>query len=298
MKLTIFTPTYNRMSLLQELYSSIDVALRKINTDDCVEWIIIDDGSKNDISQIVAEFNTSDHLSIILKKKENGGKHTAYNMAIDEACSDIFVCIDDDDRLTCNAIKDIFILARKYINKGYGAFVGRVVDDNDILLGANIFVESLESNTIEIRDKYHFWGEPEVFFTSILKKYHFDVFPGEKFLTEAYVFDEMSQCYPFIYTNVVMMVKKYLPNGLTDNQLKIRMQCPNGCEAYYYKRKQLSKGIRWKLKAEVNRQRFGRYSKSIPERRNDIYKIIARPIAWIMSCKDRINCPIDVQNGE
>ena len=291
MRLTIFTPTYNRISQIPSLYNSIIVALSKIDEDDCVEWIIIDDGSTEDISAMVCGFKEYSQLSIIFHRKENGGKHTAFNLAIDMSVSSIFVCIDDDDRVTENALKDIFDLAKLFSGGGYGGFVGRVVDENGYLQGRTIFEDTLVSNTIDIRDKYHFWGEPEVFYTNVLKKYRFDVFPGERFLTEAYLFDEMSCNYPFVYTNIHMMVKKFLPGGLTDTQLRIRMQCPRGCEAYYYKRKKLCKGFKHKLKAAINRQRFARYAGSVPKRETDIYEVIAAPIAWAMSIKDRCDCP-------
>ena len=293
MHLTIFTPTYNRVSELPGLYKSIMESLARmpLNSEHKVDWLIVDDGSDLDVKKCIDTFQGIPKLDIGLIRKENGGKHTAFNFAIENADGNIFVCIDDDDRLTPNAIKDIFSLAEKYANKGYGGFVGRVVDEGKEFLGKTIFDDILISNTVEIRDKYHFWGEPEVFFTSILKKYHFDVFPGERFLTEAYIFDQMSNDYPFVYTNTPLMIKKYLTGGLTDSQLKIRMQCPIGCEAYYYKRKQLCKGFKNKLKAEINRQRFGRYAKGTPQRKTDIYKILAVPFSLVLSAKDRIDCP-------
>ncbi len=298
MTLTIFTPTYNREKELQELYVNLISVQEQSRKNYDVEWIIVDDGSQNDLNSIINSFYSRPGLSIKYIKKENGGKHTAFNVAIEQASGDLFVCIDDDDRLTENAIEEVFRLGELYVGKGYGGFVGRVVDDKGTLLGKTIFADTLISNTIEIRDKYHFWGEPEVFFTDILKKFRFDVFPGERFLTEAYVFDEMSNQYPFIYTNTPLMVKKYLPNGLTDNQLKIRMQCPLGCESYYYKRKQLCKGFKNKLRAEINRQRFARYAIKPPQRRTDCYTILAKPIADLMSKRDRRNCPEFAMTGE
>ena len=297
MILTIFTPTYNRKKLLLGLFDNIKAVTNALESEDFVEWLIVDDGSAEDYSDVISSFEENEHLHIVYQKKENGGKHTAFNIAIDAAIGDVFVCIDDDDRLTSNALKDIFTYAKEFEGKGYGGFVGRVEDENGALLGKTVFEGYLISNTIEIRDKYHFWGEPEVFYTEILKKYHFDVFAGERFLTEAYVFDSMSVSYPFVYTNTIMMVKKYLPDGLTDNQLKIRMLCPYGCESYYYKRKQLCKGFPNKLKASINRQRFGRYASNHPKRRIDLYEIIAFPIAYIMSIKDRHDCPDVLKKG-
>lgn len=291
MHLTIFTPTYNRLTELPGLYDSIRMSLATIEAEDCIEWLIVDDGSKIDVSNCINAFPKVPGMEIKLIRKENGGKHTAFNLGIEKANGDIFVCVDDDDRLTENALKDIFTLAKKYAGSQFSGFVGRVVSEDGQLLGRTLFEDILISNTIEIRDKYHFWGEPEVFYTSILKNYRFDEFPGERFLTEAFVFDKMSLKNPFVYTNLPLMVKKYLPDGLTDNNIRIRMESPVGTEAYYYQRKQLSTGFQNKLKATINRRRFARYSEDTPIRKTDYLELIAMPIAWLMSKNDRRKCP-------
>ena len=48
MRFTIFTPTFNRGNLLQELYESL---LRQTFKD--FEWIIVDDGSTDNTEEIV-----------------------------------------------------------------------------------------------------------------------------------------------------------------------------------------------------------------------------------------------------
>ena len=133
MELTIFTPTYNRETFLEGLYKSIVCSVEACKSDDSVEWLIIDDGSKTDIEKVVNRFYDCSPFLIKYIKKNNGGKHTAFNLAITRASGDLFVCIDDDDRLTKNAITDIFKLARKYKNTKYVGYVGRVVDENNTL---------------------------------------------------------------------------------------------------------------------------------------------------------------------
>lgn len=285
MKLTIFTPTYNRANKIFELYRSILHSARTVVEPDELEWLIVDDGSVDDTEAVVKSFDSA-YFPIRYYKKENGGKHTAFNWAIEQSTGDIFVCIDDDDRLVAQALNMIFQCAREYENKGFGGFVGRVVDINGNILGKSLFEDILISNTIEIRDRYKFWGEPEIYYTKYLKLYRFDVFPGERFLTEAYLFDRMSIRYPFVYTNHIYMVKCYLPDGLTSNQLKIRIESPKGAEAYYFQRKQLCSGFWHKLRATINRQRFSYWSKT-DRQKYDLYEFLARPVSFLMMMKDR-----------
>lgn len=286
MTITIFTPTYNRKNELSELYESIKLAYLNVSSEDEIKWLIVDDGSTIDIQEDIDCFIKEAKFSIEYIKKENGGKHTAFNTAIEVCNTDLFVCIDDDDRLTRDSIKIIFMLAKKYNGMGYGAIVGRVVDQNGNLLGRNLNGLPIISNTIEIRDKYSFWGEPEVYYVNKLKRYKFDVFSGEKFLTEAYLFDKMSMKFPFLYTNEVFMVKKYLKGGLTDNQTRIRIKSPIGSEAYYYQRKNLCKGFFPKLKATINRQRFQFWTTN-KRRKIDGYEVLATGVSWLFYLNDR-----------
>lgn len=289
MQITIFTPTYNRKDELSGLYESIKIAYANVSSEDTIKWLIIDDGSTINIQEDINQFIQDAQFPIEYIKKENGGKHTAFNRAIELCDTELFVCIDDDDRLRKDSLNKIFELAKKYSGNEFGAIVGRVVDESGNLLGRNLLQLPIKSNTIEIRDKYTFWGEPEVYYVNKLKLYRFDIFPGEKFLTEAYVFDKMSIEFPFLYTNEVFMIKKYLKGGLTDNQTRIRVKSPIGAEAYYYQRKQLCKGFGPKLKATINRQRFQFWipNRKRKKRKVDSFERLARSVSWLFYLNDR-----------
>ena len=285
MKLVIFTPTYNRKNEIVGLYQSILKSVNQYaNKQDEIEWLIINDGSEVDLSDTINSFKNEEIIITLLNKK-NGGKHSAFNLAIEESKGDILVCIDDDDRLTINAVSDIFKYAKEYKDCGYGAFVGRVVDEKGNLLGKN-YDSIIVSNTIEIRDKYRYWGEPEIYYLDILKQYKFTIFGEEKFLTEAYLFDVMSKEYPFVYLQVPLMIKKYLKGGLTDNQLKIRVKSPNGTVAYYSQRFVLSKGLA-KVKAAINKVRFRFWVKEKNKFTLNVIDFIIYPIAYLMYLKDK-----------
>src|SRR5574344_558610 len=99
MKYTLFTPTYNRAHLLPALYQSMEMQVFKD-----FEWLIIDDGSVDNTEEVVRELALKATFTIRYIKQENGGKHSAFNRAIEEASSEWFVCIDSDDPLTPDAL--------------------------------------------------------------------------------------------------------------------------------------------------------------------------------------------------
>lgn len=249
MKYTLFTPTYNRAHLLPALFQSME---RQVFKD--FEWLIIDDGSVDDTEGIVKKLTLKSPFPIRYIKQANGGKHSAFNRAIEEAKSEWFVCIDSDDPLTPNAL-EYMEEACAMVNPDAAGFVGVCVSPAGELLEKRI-EKPFYSDTIEIRDKYQLWGEPEVYRLSILKQYRFPIFTGEKFITEAILFDQLTLKHKLLYTNYPMQVKEYLPGGLTDNQTKIRINSPNGTLAYYKLRFHISRKIIYKIRALINYCRF------------------------------------------
>ena len=74
--ITVLTPTYNRGSLLKNLYKSLcQQEVMNFN------WLIIDDGSNDDTELVVKSFKQQ-CFNIRYFYKENGGKHTAINYAM------------------------------------------------------------------------------------------------------------------------------------------------------------------------------------------------------------------------
>ena len=75
--LTIFTPAYNRAHTIGRTYES----LKKQNCKEFI-WLIIDDGSTDNTSELVEQWkNESCGFEIRYIYKENGGMHTAHNIA-------------------------------------------------------------------------------------------------------------------------------------------------------------------------------------------------------------------------
>ena len=101
MTITVFTPTYNRAYILPKLYESL-----KEQTCMNFEWLIIDDGSTDDTSEVVKTFKT-DKFPILYYYKKNGGKHTAMNYSHPYINGYLLFIVDSDDVLTNDAIATI-----------------------------------------------------------------------------------------------------------------------------------------------------------------------------------------------
>ncbi|MBR5406796.1 MAG: glycosyltransferase family 2 protein, partial [Lachnospiraceae bacterium] len=72
MKLTVFTPTYNRAHLLKRAYESL-----KNQTVKDFNWLIVDDGSTDDTKAVVDGFISEGIIPVEYHYVENGGKMRA-----------------------------------------------------------------------------------------------------------------------------------------------------------------------------------------------------------------------------
>ena len=103
MKVTVFTPTYNRAYILERLYNS----LKRQSIYD-FEWLVIDDGSTDSTSQLLEKWKKENlPFDIVYYKKDNGGKCRAINLGLQYARGELFLVVDSDDYLSEDAIEKI-----------------------------------------------------------------------------------------------------------------------------------------------------------------------------------------------
>lgn len=230
---TIFTPTYNRKEKLIRTYKSLKSQSFK---DFC--WLIIDDGSTDDTKSIVETFKGLDITYIYTK---NGGKQRAYNLAIEKANSEYFICLDSDDTLTEDALEKISKNMKNLKNNqaGVGYLSGY---SKDKIIGTDIKVN--DASIFDQYNKYNVKGDKGLCFKlSILKKYRFKIFDDEKFITEAYLYDQISMKYTMLWINEVLEIKEYLTDGLTSKYDKLLCKNPKGQSLYYNQKLLLKKDI-------------------------------------------------------
>jgi len=99
-KITIFTCVYNRAHTIHRVFESV-----KNQTYRNLEHIIIDDGSTDNIDELVEEYIETVDIPVKYIKKENGGKHSATNIAWDNSTGDFIIQLDSDDELLPHAIE-------------------------------------------------------------------------------------------------------------------------------------------------------------------------------------------------
>ena len=227
MRITVMTPTYNRAYIIKNLYDSL-----KLQTFRDFEWIIIDDGSTDNTSDLVESFISESIITIHYRKVSNGGKHRAVNLGAKLANGDLFFIVDSDDYLTSNALELIDYyentIPTELKNKFCG-ICGLKGYNDSFAVGSTFKGETLDATILE-RASFGIQGDKsEVFYTETIRRYPFPEFENEKFLTECIVWDRMAHDeLKLRFFNKIIYICDYLPDGLSANSAKLFSTSPQG----------------------------------------------------------------------
>lgn len=258
MTITILTPSYNRGGALDNLFKS----LQKQTLKD-FEWLLIDDGSTDDTKNIVTEMQQSADFPVRYIYKENGGKHTALNVGVQQIASELTFIVDSDDTLVPNAIETIFEYHEKYgkQDKLCGYSFLRQYPNGEI--NGKPFVPDEKVGTfidcrINANDTHA--DKAEVFFTKCLREYPFPEYNNEKFLGEDIVWIRMALKYQMVHINKAIYVGTYLDDGLTKNRRTNNIKSPYGCmeRAKEFMRPELK--LRYRLKGAMQYLIYGKFA--------------------------------------
>lgn len=256
-KFTIFTPLYNRANLLRRLYDSL-ILEEEIS----YEWIIVDDGSKDNAKEVVGQLIKEGKATIKYIFQENRGKHIAINRGITEASGELFWIVDSDDFLPAHAMQTVY---QKYLEVKHIPNIAVISGRRNFFDGKIVgthFENDMLSTMVDYRFKLKMKGDlAEVVVTEVLKNFKFPEIPEEKFCSESLLWNRLSRNHLMLFFNKGVYTTEYLPGGLTDNIIKIRMKSPVYSMMAYSER--LYFDIPWdeQIKASANFWRFSFNSK-------------------------------------
>lgn len=226
-KLTVLTPTYNRVAKLPELLESL---VRQTNKN--FQWLVIDDGSQDKTQEWFSEVLKKDlGFQIDYYVKENGGKHTALNFSHQYIKGDYVVVVDSDDVLTENAAEDIIHTWSKYAHRvdvKMIVFQKAYKDVADIPMDSMFSNGEIESTLVAMTNSGMRGDHCETVKTDDFIRFDFPVFEGEKFIGEAWLWQKIAEDGCTIFVNRVLYLCEYLENGLSKSGRALRIKNPLG----------------------------------------------------------------------
>lgn len=233
MKISVLTPTYNRGNNLNRLYTSLIV---NNNSDVEIEWLVMDDGSKDNTKSIMTNFVKQKIIDIKYYYQENQGKMAALNNLVDYATGDVIIECDSDDYFTVGAFDIIDKYKDKLLNNDEQiyALVFLKYDQNGDNMGNSFPDDLYRSDMFSLYFREGITGEKALVFNSkIRKKYRYKLEADEKFVTESRMYHEMDLDYDVICINKPIMICEYQKDGYSKNILKVFFENPLGYYEYF-----------------------------------------------------------------
>lgn len=300
-KVTIFTPTYNRANTLSRLYESLQMQTNKE-----FEWLVINDGSTDGTDELFDQWQQKEKtFPIRYYKVKNGGKNRAVNQGVQMAKGQYFFIVDSDDFLLPNAVSCILeCFSNLTDNKQFigistikGTINGKPLNEN-ILIDKTIGY--VDCNNLE-RIKYNLTADmAEVFFTQKLKQYPFPVWKNEKFTPEAVIWDRIAlDGYILRWYYKVIYLCDYQENGLSASSWQLLRDNPMGYSMLFNIRleyiKELKKIINYTLQY-ISCCYLANEKKQIFKCVKPILAVTLLPIGWILSLRRRRQIKIKLRN--
>lgn len=223
--LTIFTPTYNRVGLLPRLYASL-----KAQTLQDFVWLIIDDGSTDGTTELVKEWQQENLIKIQYEFKQNGGMHTAHNLAYEKITTELNVCIDSDDYMPSKAVETIVKRWKINKNQNVAGLIGLDVLQNGEIVGTSM-PDNLKTSTLhKLYFHYKVKGDKKlVLRTDVVKQYpRYPEFENERLVPLGILYLMIGQSYEFLLVNKPLCVVEYQDDGSSKTILQQYRKSPRG----------------------------------------------------------------------
>lgn len=251
-KITIFTATYNRGYIIENLYRSLQ---RQTVFD--FEWLVINDGSTDDTDNLFHEWLMEENpFPIRYFKQENSGLIAGLNKGITLAEGEYLAKIDSDDYISDDCIE--FFLKGIESVKGNSAVyaVGgmRGTEDGDPMKGKNEWPKI--DSKIGYLDLYDYERGNfnldadmcEAWKVEILRQFPFPKFEGESFAPEEIVFNQIALCGNKIrWFEKIICICKYQDDGLTKNELSLQKNNPLGFSMMWKSKLNLKSNLKQKI---------------------------------------------------
>lgn len=197
---TVFTPTYNRANKLHRVYDSL-----KVQTYRNFEWLIVDDGSTDNTCELVNKWQKEAEFPISYIYKENGGKHTAFNLGVQKAKGELFLTFDSDDTCVVEALErfkyhwDAIPTDKKH---EFSAVTCMCKNQHGQTVGNKFPFDCTDSDSLEIVYRYRVWGEKWGFHrTNVLKEYPFTEEIKNTLVPESLVWNKIARKYKTRFVN-------------------------------------------------------------------------------------------------
>jgi glycosyltransferase involved in cell wall biosynthesis len=216
---TVFTATYNCAGTLHRVYDSL---CRQTFRD--FEWLIVDDGSTDKTEDLVRQWQGQSNFLVHYYRQANQGKAVAANYAAQKANGLLFLPLDADDACVPTALERFHFHWRSIPEAQqptFSAVTALCMDENERLIGTRFPRDIMDSNSAEIRYRYHVRGEKWGFQrTDIMREYLFPTDISYRAIPESIIWNAIARKYQTRFVNETLRIyyQRHYRNSKQRNQ--------------------------------------------------------------------------------
>lgn len=221
---SVFTCVYNRADKIHRVFSSM-----KSQTYGNIEHVIVNDGSTDNVLELIDRYRKEVPFPVLVLNKPNGGKHTATNMAWDNCHGDYIVQLDSDDELLPDAIRTLVNLVDNVPEEHrdeYWCYIGRCMTQfsTDMIgLPYPDNINSMGKEEASSVDKKVGGDKIALIRASVLKGVRFPEPAGVRFVPEGVVWESLNAGYRSWYSNCIVL-RYYVNEGTSLSRQKMNRQ--------------------------------------------------------------------------
>lgn len=239
---TVFTPVFNRKHCLHRVWDSLCA-----QTDRDFEWIVVDDGSTDGLTELLAEYQAKADFPMTVLSQSNHGKHFAWNRAVDLAKGYLFVPADSDDEFvpeTLERFRSLWLSIPPQSRERYSGINVLCRDQYGEIVGDLFPQDVMTSDNLELFYRFNVQGEKwGCLRTDLLRQRKFPEIKGRGCFPLSWCFFWLAQRYRVLCVNEVLRI--YYRN-LSDSITKCHSaKIVSASEVLYL-------GIGWNLGANFN----------------------------------------------
>jgi glycosyltransferase involved in cell wall biosynthesis len=229
-KVTVFTCVYNMADKIHRVFDSM-----LAQTYPNIEHIIVDDGSTDDLVPPVRAYMAKAPYPVVFLQKENGGKHTATNLAWDKATGEYIIQLDADDAYLPYTIE---YLVGKWneipieMRDQYWCVQGRCRDQIEGKLVGPLYPDHINSLSHEEARKIAANTPGEkigMMKRSALEGYRYPEPRGVKFVQEVVLWKPLNLRYRTYYTNEIVRIYYINEGGSLSTPSRTPQALANRC---------------------------------------------------------------------
>ena len=226
---SVYTCVYNGARTLDRVFSS----MKKLDYPS-IEHIIINDGSTDTTELLIQEYITQVPFVVKYYKKENGGKHTALNVAWELAEGKFMIQLDADDELLPHSVKflvDTYLKIPENIRDQYWCVHGRCQTQTGEFVGDPYPQNINDFSWVEAgKEAKKYSGEKiGLQVRKYLREYKFPEVVGVSYLPEGIIWNQINKIYGTWYTNEVVRIYYVGEGGNLTAKKKTRRQFGSLC---------------------------------------------------------------------